>query len=189
METIVDLIEKSCRAFSGKAALRHKVDEQWKEIAYHEMRTASDRVAAGLRMNGFKAGDHAALLAPSSPRWIIAYLGILKAGGICVPIDKELKSIELRHVLSDCEASILFTERPYFDTVHEMVGDLPSLRQIVMLNPAPVAEGGEPSTASATERHLGLLREQQAPSGGASEAGTGKKQTEQQTERRRGQTA
>ncbi|HEX9022393.1 MAG TPA: AMP-binding protein, partial [Geobacteraceae bacterium] len=126
---------------------------------------------------------------PSSPRWIIAYLGILKAGGICVPIDKELKSIELRHVLSDCEAGILFTERPYFDTVHDMVGDLPSLRQIVMLNPAPAAEGGEPPAVGAPERHLGLLREQPAPSGELGEAGSGKKQTDQQAQRQRGQAA
>ncbi len=139
MQTIVDLIGESCRNFAGKAALRHKVGEIWKEISYAEVWSASDRIAAGLFMNGFKAGDHAALLAPSSPRWVIAYLGILKAGGIAIPIDKELKSIELRHVLADCEAKVLFTDRPYFDTVHEMVNGLPLLRQIVMLNPGAVA--------------------------------------------------
>lgn len=178
METIVDLIEKNCRAFSGKAALRRKAKETWEEISYGEVWTTSDRIAAGLRMNGFKAGDHAALLAPSSPHWIIAYLGILKAGGICIPIDKELKSIELRHVLSDCEASILFTERPYFDTVHEMMCDLPSLRQIVMLNPVPTPENGDIPAANAPERHLDLLREEEA---------TGEKDAARQTRRQQGQ--
>ncbi len=161
MQTIVELIEKSCLKFPGKAALRHKVNDIWEDIPYHTLRTMSDRIAAGLRKNGFRAGDHAALLAPSSPLWVIAYVGIMKAGGIVIPIDKELKSIELRHVLSDCEASVLFTERPYFDTVHEMVNDLPLLRLIVTLNPPTAAEGEESTCGPTNERHLDLLRDRQ----------------------------
>jgi long-chain acyl-CoA synthetase len=156
MQTIVELIGESCKNFAGKAALRHKVGEIWKEISYTEVWSASDRIAAGLVMNGFKTGDHAALLAPSSPRWVIAYLGILKAGGIVIPIDKELKSIELHHVLADCEAKVLFTDRPWFDAVHEMVNGLPCLRQIVMLNPAALPE----NSGNSPERHFDLLRGQ-----------------------------
>jgi long-chain acyl-CoA synthetase len=159
MQTIVDLIEKSCRNFAGKAALRHKVGEIWEEISYANVRTASDRIAAGLRKNGFKPGHHAALLAPSSPRWVIAYLGILKAGGLVIPIDKELKSNELRHVLADCEARVLFTDRPWFDAVHEMVNGLPCLRQIVTLYPASLSEKGDNTCENPPERHLDLLRD------------------------------
>jgi long-chain acyl-CoA synthetase len=155
MQTIADLIDNSCRNFSGKAALRHKVGEVWEEISYADVRTESDRIAVGLVKNGFKAGDHVALLGPSSPRWVIAYLGILKAGGIVVPIDKELKSIELRHVLTDCEARVVFTDRPWFDAVHEMVNVLPCLRQIVILNPAPLPEQGE----NTPDWHLDKMRD------------------------------
>lgn len=170
MQTIVDLIEKSCGNFAGKAALRHKVGEVWEEISYSAVWSASDRIAAGLAKNGFKAGDHAALLAPSSPRWVIAYLGILKAGGIVIPIDKELKSIELRHVLADCEARVLFTDRPWFDAVHEMVNGLPCLRQIVTLYPAPAQENCE----NHPERHLDLLRDPGTPHETATEKMAGK---------------
>ena len=159
MQTIVELIEKSCREFPGKAALRHKVADVWEEISYASLRATSDRIAAGLRKNGFKAGDHAAILAPSSPRWVIAYLGILKAGGIVIPIDKELKSIELCHLLTDCEASVLFTDLPYFETVHEMMGELPMLRLVAMLNPAPVTESGDSPGSGTSTRHLGRLRD------------------------------
>jgi long-chain acyl-CoA synthetase len=170
MQTIVELIGESCRNFAGKAALRHKVGETWEEISYAAVWSASDRIAAGLGKNGFKAGDHAALLAPSSPRWVIAYLGILKAGGIAIPIDKELKSIELRHVLADCEAKVLFTDRPYFDAVHEMVNGLPLLRQIVMLNPAALPENSDNSP----ERAFDLLRGQETQPESATEKMAGK---------------
>jgi acyl-CoA synthetase (AMP-forming)/AMP-acid ligase II len=61
-------------------------------------------------------------------------LPVLHAGGIVVPVDKELKSGELRHVLEDCGSRILFTERAYLDAVAEIGGSLPALRKIVLLD-------------------------------------------------------
>jgi long-chain acyl-CoA synthetase len=159
MQTIVDLIEQSCRNFSCKAALRHKVGEVWKEISYSAVWAASDRIFAGLIKNGFKAGDHAAILAPSSPRWVISYLGILKAGGIVIPIDKELKSLELSHVLEDCEAKVLFIERPYFDELHEMVNGLPFLRLIVTFNLEPLPHDFGTSGEIFSDAHFELPSE------------------------------
>jgi long-chain acyl-CoA synthetase len=173
MQTIVDLIEQSCQNFSCKAALRHKVGEIWEEISYAAVQTASDRISAGLSKNGFKAGDHAALLAPSSPRWVIVYLGILKAGGIVIPIDKELKSSELRHLLADCEARVLFIERPYFDVVREMVNEMPFLRQIVTFNPASLPENDGSSGENVPERHLDLLHDPETQPEAATEKDAG----------------
>src|SRR5690349_16230326 len=101
VHTIDSLIRESCRKHSDQPALRHKVAGSWQEISYGALWELSDRIAAGLLKNGFAAGEHAALLAPSSHKWVAAYLGILKAGGVVVPIDKELKSSELRHILTD----------------------------------------------------------------------------------------
>ncbi len=161
MCTIVNLIEESCRQFADKAALQHKIDGVWQDISYETLRTTSDRIAAGLQKNGFKAGDHAALLAPSSPRWVIAYVGILKAGGVIIPIDKELKSSELRHILTDCEAWILFTENPCFDTLLEMAGELTSLCRIVTLNASPPQGSGAPCTGKTLLTFDELLHEAQ----------------------------
>jgi long-chain acyl-CoA synthetase len=134
MQTIVDLVEKSCSKYSDKAALRHRITDGWQNITFDALRITSDQIAAGLREHGFKPGDHAALLAPSSPRWVIAYLGILKAGGIVIPIDKDLKRAELQHVLADCAARVLFTDNACLDAVRELINGLPSLDQVVMLH-------------------------------------------------------
>ena len=160
MDTIVDLLDQSCRDFSVKVALRHKVDEIWQEISYEEVRIASDRLADGLVKNGFSAGDHAAVLAPSSPRWLIIYLAILKAGGIVIPIDKELKRIELRHILGDSEVQVLFTDQPYLDNVLDMIDELPNLRTIVTLQQLPVPVGAKPGELTALD---GLFDEWQNP--------------------------
>jgi long-chain acyl-CoA synthetase len=136
MYTIDSIIRESCRKHSGKAALRHKVAGVWRSVTYGELWEQSDRIAAGLIRSGFIPGHHAALLAPSSPYWVAAYLGTLKAGGIVIPVDKELKSTELRHILTDSDARVLFTAPPCLDLVLEITRDIPSLEQVVTLVPA-----------------------------------------------------
>ena len=155
MRTIDALIRESCIRHAGKTALRQKSDGVWQEISYGTLWTISDRLAAGLIKGGIKPGEHAALLAPSSPTWVTCYLGILKAGGVVVPIDKELKSAELRHILNDCDAKILFVDRLILDTVLEIAKDVPNLCKIVILNPPPQGgEGSDPRTAQALESLL-----------------------------------
>ena len=153
MHTIVSLIGESCKKHGGRAALRNKVNGVWQEYSYGDLWAFSDRIASGLVKDGFKPGQHAAILAPSSPRWVFTYLGILKAGGVVIPVDKELKSAELRHILSDCEATMVFTDHPYIDTVLEVIPSLPAIQKIVMLHP-PASAVADPRNAKALEALL-----------------------------------
>lgn len=149
--TITSLLQLSCQKHADRPALRQKINGVWEETTYGMLWSASDRIAAGLIREGFKPGDHAAILAPSSTRWVIVYLGILKAGGVAVPVDKELKSAELRHVLGDCDARVLFTDHPYLDTIVEIFDTLPLLGKVVSLH-SPRQKGVvDPGTARAVE--------------------------------------
>lgn len=136
MHTIDTLIGESCRRQGGRTALRHKVAGVWHETTYEDLQRQSDGIAAGLVHTGFAAGDHAALLAPSSPRWVAAYLGILKAGGVAVPVDTELKNAEVRHILCDSDTRAIFSTPPHLDLVLEMAGDIPTLQLAVNIAPA-----------------------------------------------------
>ncbi len=136
MQTIDSLIRESCRKYSDQPALSYKLGGTWQSMTYGALWELSDRIAAGMIKSGFKIGDHAAMLAPSSPQWVAAYLGILKAGGVVIPIDKELKAAELRHILADCDASFVFSAPPCLDLVLEIFQDIPALECIVSLTPA-----------------------------------------------------
>jgi len=146
MQTIDSLIRESCQKYSGQPALRYKLGGIWQEMTYGQLWGLSDRIAAGMIKNGFKCGDHAALLAPSSPQWVAAYLGILKAGGVVVPIDKELKAAELRHILTDCDASFVFSAPPCLDLVLEILPSIPALEYIVTLT-ATAPDGSDSRAA------------------------------------------
>jgi long-chain acyl-CoA synthetase len=150
MQTIDAILRARCENSADKTALRQKVCGRWQEISYRDLWLGSGRIAAGLAGRGFPPGGHAALLAPSSIRWVECYLGILRAGGVVIPIDKELKSAELRHILTDCSARVIFTDHPYLDSLLEYVPALPTLESIVVLHPT-AREMGDPRAVHALE--------------------------------------
>lgn len=158
MDTITALIDHSCRRFSDRDALLHKSGGEWHTTSYGTLGAESGRIAAGLLHNGFQPGGHAALLAPSSPGWVMAYLGILKAGGVVIPIDRELKGIELRHILGHCEAEVVFTDTDHLGVILGMSEELPALRLIVMLD-SPAGHSGSESTQCSIVTLDGLLHE------------------------------
>jgi long-chain acyl-CoA synthetase len=129
-------LKTRCEAFGQRIALRQKIGGQWRETSYRELWKSSGKIAFGLHKLGFRPGEHAALLAPSSTRWVESYLGVLRAGGVAVPVDKELKSTELRHILADCEAKVIFTEESFLDVLVDSLPALRNLQSIVILHPA-----------------------------------------------------
>jgi long-chain acyl-CoA synthetase len=69
---------------------------------------ASDVAAAGLAARGVVAGDRVGLYCPNAPEFAVAYLGILKAGAIVVPINLMLNPREIAFILDDARVKALF---------------------------------------------------------------------------------
>lgn len=141
MTTIDALLQDSFARHAGKTALRHKEGGAWQGISYGDLHACCERISAGLFHSGFGGGDRAAIIGPSSAEWVSAYIGTLRTGGIVVPVDKELKSSELRHVLTDCEARIVFVAPEYLEMVLEIVEDLSPVKKIVLLQTRSDAGG------------------------------------------------
>ncbi len=149
MKTVDSLIRESCSRHQSRPAIREKVSGRWIATSYSRLWSTSERVASGLQRKGLSAGDKIALLAPSSSRWVTAYLGILATGAIAVPIDKDLKSGELKHILADCGARIIFTTESYLDTLLDLMGDLPELTEIVLIDHNRFPHGGNSEAGEA----------------------------------------
>jgi long-chain acyl-CoA synthetase len=86
----------------------------------------------------------------------MAYLGILKAGGVVIPIDRELKDIELRHILGHCEAEIVFCDGDHLAAILDMSKELPALRLIVTLD-SPTGPAGSDLPDTATQCRILIL--------------------------------
>ncbi len=79
------------------------------QMTYAELDTLSDRLAAGLTESGLQPGDPVALQLPNIPQFVVSYFGILKAGGVVVPMNVLLKAPEIAFQLSDSRAQAMIT--------------------------------------------------------------------------------
>src|ERR1700759_3119473 len=65
------------------------------------------RVATLLRERGLEPGDRVGVMLPNGPEFPIAYYGILRAGGVVVPMNVLLKRREIAYYLEDSGAKLL----------------------------------------------------------------------------------
>ena len=78
-------------------------------LTYRQLDQASDRLAAALAAAGVEPGDRVALQLPNIPQFLISYFGILKAGGVVVPLNVLLRAPEVAFHLGDSGARVLIT--------------------------------------------------------------------------------
>jgi long-chain acyl-CoA synthetase len=88
-------------------------------ITYAELDHATARVAGLLRERGFGPGDRAGIMLPNVPEFAIAYYGVLRAGGVVVPMNVLLKKREVEFYLGDSEAKAIFAWHEFADPARE----------------------------------------------------------------------
>jgi long-chain acyl-CoA synthetase len=94
-----NLIE-AARRHPDKVALR--LDGT--EIPYTALDAASARLAGLLVARGLRPGDRVGVMLPNVPHFAVAYYGVLRAGGVVVPMNVLLKDRETTFYLSDPQA-------------------------------------------------------------------------------------
>ena len=77
-------------------------------VTYAELDDATARVAGLLRARGVRPGDRVGIMLPNVPEFAIAYYGVLRAGGVVVPMNVLLKQREVAFYLGDAQAKLIF---------------------------------------------------------------------------------
>lgn len=80
------------------------------DYSYGELQSAANEVAGYLLRVGGQSGDRCALISENSFFWVAAYLAILRAGMVAVPLPTNIPSEDLAHVLRVVEAKIAFVQ-------------------------------------------------------------------------------
>jgi acyl-CoA synthetase (AMP-forming)/AMP-acid ligase II len=83
-----------------------------KTTTYGQLADKVDSVAAGLQAQGIAKDDVVALIGPNSAEWGIAYLAILRAGGIVTPINPVLRPEEVQKQVEDSGAKLVIDDPP-----------------------------------------------------------------------------
>jgi long-chain acyl-CoA synthetase len=77
-------------------------------FSYRELDEGSARVAALLAAKGLEPGDRVGIMLPNVPEFALAYYGVLRAGGVVVPMNVLLKEREVGFYLGDSGAKVVF---------------------------------------------------------------------------------
>jgi long-chain acyl-CoA synthetase len=78
------------------------------ELNYAFLNGATTHIAGLLHDKGFEVGDRVGIMLPNVPHFPIVYYGILRAGGVVVPMNPLLKGREVEYYLRDSGAKLLF---------------------------------------------------------------------------------
>jgi len=101
------LLTKSAKAYPDKPA----VWARGKSITYRELDERSNQLAHFLRQRGIQTGDRVGLFFPKCVESIVSMLGVLKAGGVYVPLDPLAPVDRVGYIIANCGIRILITDR------------------------------------------------------------------------------
>ena len=110
---LASILSQSAENHADEIALR--LDDA--ELSFAALDTASRRVAGLLGERGFEAGDAVGLMLPNVPYFAAIYYGVLRAGGIVVPLNVLLKEREVAFHLDDSGAGHVFGWHDFSEAV------------------------------------------------------------------------
>ncbi len=134
MSNVYDAFAAAADRFSDRPAVEMFSRTGIKTYRYRDLHGLAERVAALLAAQGIRPGDRCALLADNDVRWCAAYLGTLRLGAIAVPLDTAYKGTQVRTILADAGALVIFTTARYLDIAREATAELPSTPRLVLLS-------------------------------------------------------
>ncbi len=104
-------------------------------FSYRQVADLAERLAAALIDLGAADGRKVILYIPNSIQWVVAWLGILRAGGICVPITPIYTPHDLKYIATDSNAETVVCADTNYGYVRKVLDETP-LRQVIIVKTA-----------------------------------------------------
>lgn len=93
------------------------------ELTYRQLDEAADRLAATLVSNGVRTETPVAIRLSRGPRYVVAMLAVLKAGGVIVPLDPGMPAERITDILDQCGATVVVDDDMFAAAADEAVED------------------------------------------------------------------
>src|SRR5271154_4417155 len=125
MSSVTNLAQnltETTRIHAGRVAVR--VDNA--AMTYRALDEASARVAGLLHERGLKPGDRVGIMMPNVAEVPVVYYGVLRAGGVVVPMNPLLKGREGAYYLGDSRAGLIFSWHAFAGQARAGAGQAPA---------------------------------------------------------------
>ena len=117
-----------------RVAALHKTGGAWKPLTWAELAGLAEEAAWGLIAVGVKSGDKVSLVGSTRVEWTVADLGIAHAGAVSVPIYHSNTAEEIRYIVQNSGATLVFVEDDkQLRKLREVRAQLPAVRSCVVL--------------------------------------------------------
>ncbi len=113
--------DRACTVFKGRV------------VTFREMNALTDRMAAALAGLGVRKGDRVGIFIPNTPQFVIAYFGILKAGGVVVATNPLYTPREIEHQLKDSGIELMVVMSNFYNRINEVRAKT-KLKQLIVTN-------------------------------------------------------
>lgn len=143
--TLNYIVDSSREKYGDLGAIGMALEEP---LTYEEFHERICAVASQFMAQGMVKGDRVAILAENSPNWGIAYLGVVRFGGVCIPILPDLPEADVQHILSEMKVKAVFTTQRQIDKIYEIRTDRPDI--VITLDDFQGAEGLPPAESFST---------------------------------------
>jgi len=116
-DTLPGLLEHCVRQYEDRPFVGMHGESM---ISYRDFYQRVRAVEDLLRKKGVNRGDRVSILGENSPNWVISFFALLYAGAVAVPILHDFPESDIRHILGDCEAEVLFTTRQQWEKLSHL---------------------------------------------------------------------
>ncbi len=124
MPTFYERFQESARQFPEKIALEIQRQDHTESLTFPELQGMAESVGSWLA-GRVERDARVAILAANHPRWVAAYLGIICAGRVAVPLDTAFHADQVAKLLKDSGASILFCDAKHLAVAQQAAEGLP----------------------------------------------------------------
>ena len=115
--------------------LQRLVDGVWTDVTCKQVAEQIRSAALGLIAEGVAPGDRVAVLSATRYEWPILDFAILAAGAVTVPIYETSSAEQVKFVLQDSGAVLIFAETDaHADNIEHFEDELPALRKVLRID-------------------------------------------------------
>ncbi|HVN21800.1 MAG TPA: AMP-binding protein [Dongiaceae bacterium] len=124
MPTFYDRFLECAQRWPNNVVLEIQRHDHLESCTFIELCSWAESVGRWITENNFAPGSRLAILADNHPRWVAAYLGIITAGCVAVPLDTALHDDQLLTLLKDSEASAVFVDVKHVAVTRKAAAEL-----------------------------------------------------------------
>lgn len=142
-----DMVLTSAAFYGNKDLYVYKEDKQEVHYSYNRLRDEVEQFGTALNVLGIDDGS-VAVISETSAKITVTYLGTVNAGGVIVPLDREIVPAELVNFINRAECVAVVYARDFNGVLTGAADQMPGVKYFIPMNGEDSVDASLPSNPS-----------------------------------------